>query len=354
MDSYPPFVKGLELNKGFFFDVVKPILEKNHPGLPYSASLLGYGSDVLGFDTETSMDHNWGPRLQLFIDDEKLICVLNEFFKNALPLQYRDFSVNFTDPEYDGVQRMEFTDRKPVNHLIEIATPENYFKNRYSISKLKNLANNDWLDYISISTSLSMSIEQNLLEITSGLVFCDGLNKLNTLREELKFYPPDICKLRMAALWNYIWNKEAFIGRCIALDDFTGLKINAARIAGYLIKILFYLEERYIPYSKWLGTAFKQLKVYKTTGPMIDAALRENEPSRIEAGLCALYEKVLEEHNKNPHLLHIKNKTRNFFNRPYRVIFAENIVEELVKSITDENIRKTDLKQCGLDLALDF
>ena len=46
------FIKGLELNKGFYIDVVKPLLEKKYPDLVYSAVLLGYGSDVLGYDSE--------------------------------------------------------------------------------------------------------------------------------------------------------------------------------------------------------------------------------------------------------------------------------------------------------------
>ena len=50
----------------------------------------------------------------------------------------------------------------------------------------------------------------------------------------------------------------------------------------------------------------------------------------------------------------IKNKTRNFFNRPYRVIFAETIVEEFVNSIHDEEIKKTDLRQYAFDIILDY
>jgi hypothetical protein len=77
------FIKGLELNKGFYIDVVKQLLDKKYPDLIYSAALLGYGSDVLGYDTEISMDHNWGPRLQLFIADKDLILELDNYFVSA-------------------------------------------------------------------------------------------------------------------------------------------------------------------------------------------------------------------------------------------------------------------------------
>lgn len=41
------FIKGLELNQGYYNDVVKPILRTYYPKLRYLAGLIGYGSDVL-------------------------------------------------------------------------------------------------------------------------------------------------------------------------------------------------------------------------------------------------------------------------------------------------------------------
>jgi hypothetical protein len=343
MDKDIPFIKGLELNKGFYADIVKPLLDKKYPNLVYTASLLGYGSDVLGLDTETSMDHNWGPRLQLFVNDKNLIPELNNYFSFELPFLYKNFSVNFSKPGYDGTIRMKLIDKKPINHLIEIITFEDYLKNRYSINKTNNFLYKEWLNFT----------DQNLIEITSGSVFHDGLKSVNNTREELKFYPLDICKLRLAVVWNYIWNKEAFIGRSISLNDYIGLKINANRIVNYLIKILFYLERKYIPYSKWFGSAFKQLNIYNDVSEIIINILEENIPERIEEKICILYEKVIEKHNKNKELPYLTNKTRYFFNRPYKVIFAENIVDELLNSIKDEEIKRIDLKKYGYDIIID-
>jgi hypothetical protein len=239
---------------------------------------------------------------------------------------------------------MKYTDKYPVNHLIEISTFEDYLKNKYSIKKINNFQNKDWLDFS----------DQILLEITSGTVFYDGLNKVNNMREELKFYPLDICKLRIAVLWNYIWNKEAFIGRSIEINDYIGLKINTFRIVNYLIKILFYLEKRYIPYSKWLGFAFKQLNKFNDVNNIIINILNENLPEKIEGNLCLLYEKVIELQNKNKDLPYIKNKTRDFFDRPYKIIFSENIVEELKNSIEDKEIKNINIEKYGYDIIIDL
>jgi len=65
----PAFVPGLELNRRFYEQVVRPLLDASFPGLPYAAALLGPGSETLGFDTEMSMDHDWGARMFIFLRD---------------------------------------------------------------------------------------------------------------------------------------------------------------------------------------------------------------------------------------------------------------------------------------------
>jgi len=70
MINSSPFIPGLKLGYLFYQESVKPFLVDWFPNLKYSAGLLGDGSEVLGFDTPQSMDHHWGPRMQLFLDNE--------------------------------------------------------------------------------------------------------------------------------------------------------------------------------------------------------------------------------------------------------------------------------------------
>ena len=67
--NHPAFLPGLVLARELS-NVVQPILAESFPSLEYSAALVGPGSDVLGFDTPMSMDHDWGPRLLLFVPDD--------------------------------------------------------------------------------------------------------------------------------------------------------------------------------------------------------------------------------------------------------------------------------------------
>ena len=64
-----PFLPGLELAGEYYARVVRPLLDEAFPGLRHCAVRLGEGSEVLGFDTERSTDHDWGPRLQVFLTD---------------------------------------------------------------------------------------------------------------------------------------------------------------------------------------------------------------------------------------------------------------------------------------------
>lgn len=66
------FVKGMALCEGFFRECAQGILETHFPGMRYSAGLIGYGSDVLGYDDPVSTDHMWGPRFYLFLGEGDL------------------------------------------------------------------------------------------------------------------------------------------------------------------------------------------------------------------------------------------------------------------------------------------
>ena len=52
----------IDVSRNFFFEVVKPILERNFPEETAQTTfgVFGYGSEVLRLDDEYSADHHWG------------------------------------------------------------------------------------------------------------------------------------------------------------------------------------------------------------------------------------------------------------------------------------------------------
>mgnify|MGYP000486185340 FL=1 len=193
----PPFIKGLELSRQFFEEIVKPILENHDPELDYAAGLIGRGSEVLGYDDKMSTDHDWGPSVTIFLTDEHvhLIPVINELMRHELPHHFRGYATNFIfAPEAPQTRVMAITTRGAVNHQVHSVTIRDYFRYllAWDIDETPGII--DWLTFPS----------QKLRAITSGAVFHDGEGDLTSIRATLGWYPDDLWLYLMAAQWNRI------------------------------------------------------------------------------------------------------------------------------------------------------
>jgi Domain of unknown function (DUF4037) len=225
------FIPAMELNRLFFEEVVRPLIAAQFPDLAYSAALIGYGSDVLGYDTALSTDHEWGPRLWLFLDggDEAAFYQignpLHQALQQHLPATFRGYSTNFSAPDAAGgnVRRMEpvAPDDPPlINHHIDIWSVDEFLRWELGVDTVDHLRVGDWLTFP----------EQKLLEVTAGAVYHDGLGQIVALREQLAYYPHDIWLYRLAAQWRRIAQEEAFVGRAGDVGDELGSQLVAARL----------------------------------------------------------------------------------------------------------------------------
>ncbi len=226
------FIKGLELCEGFFNECAKPIIDKYFPDLQYSAGLIGYGSDVLGYDDEVSRDHMWGPRFYMFLsenDIDKKDEIFNKFAEN-LPYEYMGYSVNFTEPDPNdcGVQHPQFIDSGKVNPLIFIQTFDEFLIDEIGTADLDNITPLDWLAFS----------EHRLLSLVSGKLFVDKLN-IRKQTDKIKFYPDDVKLYLIASQWEIISSEQAFVKRCGKVSDEIGSQMICARIAERLMRLCF-------------------------------------------------------------------------------------------------------------------
>jgi hypothetical protein len=86
------FIQGLKLSELFYSEAAEPILDSYFPQVSYSAALLGWGSEVLGYDDIQSSDHHWGPRFLLFLsaqDYELYNAAIRETLSRNLPHRLR-------------------------------------------------------------------------------------------------------------------------------------------------------------------------------------------------------------------------------------------------------------------------
>ena len=337
------FIPGLELNRRYFFEVIQPLLQKFDPGLRYSAALMGYGSDVLGYDNATSMDHNWGPRGQIFVagHDASRIEELRRTLSEHLPGEFLGFPTHYTDKRTDFTQSMTPFKGGKVNHLIEILDLDHYFADILHSAPVQ-MSVFDWLRIP----------EQKLLELTSGEVFFDGLQRLNDMRSILHYYPHEVRLLKLAAYWNCISNEEAFIGRSVELRDRVGLKMIASRQVNSLLKLCFAVKRKYVPYSKWFSRGFDALELPEIKQSAADV-LRCNCLRKTEHLLAEMYLQILELQNAGEGLPKIQAEIKTYYNRPYQVIMAEPIAQSILHEITDERLRELDLNEAGLDNRID-
>ncbi|MRR30109.1 DUF4037 domain-containing protein, partial [bacterium] len=291
----------------------------------------------------TSMDHNWGPRLQIFVGktDAGRIEAVKAFLRVHLPGEFMGFPTHFSEKGPDGTQHMQVHAGGEVNHLIEVYEIDRYFDEilHKEVSQLSAL---DWL----------CIPEQKLVEVTRGRVFHDGLGYLNEIRAALRYYPVDIKLVKLAAYWDCVNNEEAFVGRAVEFGDLAGLKLLAARMVNLMLKICFVAKETYVPYSKWFSRGFDDLGLPGIKAQTFEV-LTENEPAAIESKLAGLYLAMLALQNESAGVPRVEREISDYYNRPYKVIKAGGIVAALRGSIMDERLKQIDLTLVGLDNKLD-
>ncbi len=336
LGSIPP-IKGADLCECFFNDVARPIIGKFFPGLRYSAGLIGWGSDVLGYDDTMSTDHMWGPRFQLFLTEldyhnrEKEI---SRVFAERLPYQYKGFSTHFGQPDADdnGTRLREPIKTGCVDPLIDIYTLENYFELNLGWKTSEEISIPQWLTFS----------EYSLLGLTSGRVYHDDLG-LELIRKKISYYPRDIWIWLLASQWKMLAEEEPLVGRCGYYGDDIGSRLVAARQVQRLMRLGFLMEKRYAPYSKWLGTAYKELETAPELLPLLETVLTAGTWSERDELLARVYTVMAERHNTLGLTEVLETHTQNFFNRPFHVLYAERFASALVSQIENPELRSIPL-----------
>jgi hypothetical protein len=325
------FIPGLQLSELYYCEAVRPLLDMSFPGLPHTAALIGYGSDVIGFDTQQSTDHMWGPRLVLFLEEvdfETQREQIDSVLRKGLPVTFRGYTTNFGSPDGIGVRLMKPVQSGPVDHLIEIVTLSAYFENNLGVDPRQEI---DLLDWLSFS-------EHQLLAMTSGGVFHDDL-QLHKVRSELAYYPNDVWLYLLSSQWGKISQEEAFVGRTGDVGDELGSRIIAARLVKNIMTLCFLMERRYAPYSKWFGTAFARLDPGKQLGGLMEQVLLSRDWHEREAYLTQVYEAIARRHNELGITAPLPDKVSKFHGRPYLVIQAGQFASAIAATIQDERVR---------------
>lgn len=337
------FIPGLDLCEAFYHQAVRPVLLRHAPRLPHAAALVGYGSEVLGFDTPVSRDHMWGPRAVIFLPEEDFAArsaALHEALRRELPPVFMGCSTHFGRPDAEGIRTAGEAGGGLVEHLVQFRTLESFWQAELGFSPFAEPAPADWLTFS----------QQQLLAVTAGRVFHDALG-LEDARQRFAWYPRDVWLYLLAAQWALIGQEEAFLGRTEQVGDRLGARVLAARMAGNLMRLCFLMERRYAPYSKWFGTAFARLRCAPHMAPLLEAVLAAPTYAEREPPLAAAYRLAAEMHNAlgltapvEPVLrtysgwhLHFAGKqpTPETDTRSFLVLYAPRFVQALRAAVSD-------------------
>ena len=320
------FIPGLALCSLFYREIIKPILASSFPDMRHSAALIGGGSEVLGFDTELSSDHDWGPRVQLFLEENNFAGqakAVEALLKSSLPDQFRGYPVRWTINGPSG------------NPCVELLTIRSFFLDYLKFDLRDEIKPADWLTFP----------EQKLRTVISGAIYWDELG-LQASRERFLYYPHDIWLYLLAAQWQRIGQEEHLMGRAGMVGDEIGSALIAARLVRDLMRLCFLMEKQYAPYAKWFGTAFARLPGADALTPLLQRVLLAPTWTERQAFLAPAYEIMASKHNALQITEAFDPKVSYFHDRPFLVIgggrFAnairETINDPVVKRIADKRL----------------
>ncbi|MDR3690515.1 MAG: DUF4037 domain-containing protein [Fimbriimonas sp.] len=320
-DQTSPFIPGRELSRRFHVDVVAPILARRCPGLPYTAALIGAGSEVMGFDTEMSTDHNWGPRLQILLaaTDLDQRSMVDGALHQELPPSFMGFPVFVPTP--DGMS---------TRHLVQVDATTAFMRSTLGFPIDEPISAGQWL---SVSS-------QRLLSVASATIYRDDLD-LQAQIGRIEWYPRDVWLYLLASAWTRVGQEEHLVGRAGYVGDELGARVIASRLVRDMMRIGFLLERKYAPYPKWFGTAFRRLDAGERLLPLLEAVLNATDWQDRDRRLVSAYEAVADLQNLSGLVESAPAEAVWFHDRPFHVIeFGAGFATRLLGAIADREVKR--------------
>ncbi|MFI4975918.1 MAG: DUF4037 domain-containing protein [Caulobacterales bacterium] len=323
-------MQGIELSRRFYGELVRPWLQRAFPDLRHAAALIGYGSELLGFDDEMSQDHNWGARVLLFLSEADFAAHAAEVvaaFRDVAPAEFLGVPMGMNNRPHPAPHSAGALG--DIRHGLEAWTLESmagFTLDLHPDAPLDNLA---WLGLA----------EQRLLAMTAGAVFHDDLGRLTALRARLAAPPLDVRLYKLTCQWRRIAEEQAFVGRAGSRGDEIGSRVIGARLVRDAMRMAFLVEGRYAPYPKWFGTAFARLPCAPALSPILERALAAPDWKSREAALAEAYDALARLHQARGLPGDFKPVIGPFWSRPFTVINTEEIWEAIRAEIADPVLR---------------
>jgi hypothetical protein len=311
------FLPAAELSCAFYQQAVAPLLT----GRQHAAALLGWGSDVLGYDTERSTDHGWGPRLLVLLPNGGDVEAVQHILDAGLPESFAGWPVRFG---WDDVS---------PRHHVTVSTLVDWLIDFLGLDATRGMGTREWL----------LTPQQRLLGVVGGAVYADEEGALAAVREALAWYPEQVWRWMLACQWHRLAQEEAFVARTAEVADVTGSAVIAARLVREMMRLALLLERRYAPYSKWLGTAFAALPHRDGLPEHLARALAATGAPERETALAGAWTVLGHRHNAAGLTGTIPVTIGPYHSRPAQVLMADRFTEALLSTVSDPFLRQSPL-----------
>ena len=333
LGATPLFIPGRELSRRFYWEAVRPLLDAYFPDLPHAAAPIGPGSDVLGFDTEMSTDHDWYPKVVLFLRDRDagLEEPIKQVLAECLPHQFLGFPVDSVPVAGEPrTHVMASRSEGPVLHNIIPMTLRAFARKWLAWEQDQPLEPADWLTFPS----------QVLRSVAAGAVHYDGTGELTAFRQQLTWYPHDLWLYLLAAGWQRIGQEEHLMPRAGFVGDELGSSLIGARLVRDAMSLCFLMEQQYAPYPKWFGSGFRQLACAADLTPIFWRAQQAGTWQVREGALAEAYEYLARWHNRLGITPTLPETVSGFYNRPFQVIHGDRFANAIREQIADPEVQK--------------
>ena len=278
-------MRGLELSREYFEEFGLPMLESQFPEvLPYlAAGLIGSGSECMGFDDETSTDHDFEPGFLIFLPDEDTVdrrtAFLLERAYAKLPREYRGFKRSLMAP-VGGMRH-------------GVVRTEDFLKEKLGRADA-GLSVYDWMTIPS----------QSLLELTGGEIYFDHLGEITRVREALAAYPEDIRLKKLAGqLLTAAQAGQYNYSRTLAHGENGAAQLAVFSFVKSAMSCIFLLNKTYEPYYKWSFRALRAQEKLSIEAELFeylittdnDAAMAEEKQNVIEGIAADIIDELIEQ-----------------------------------------------------------
>jgi hypothetical protein len=264
-------MKGLELSRGFWEELLRPAMEEACPVLleRVAAGLCGGGSDCLGYDDEISHDHAFAAGCMVFLseEDERNYGFRLSTVYDRLPREYRGVAAEHRSRMGDG--------------RCGVKTLEGFFRPFTGLPG----APETWRQWMRIPA-------WSLAAATAGEVFYDAPGTFTRIREELRTgMPEDVRVKKIAARAALMAQSGQYnFSRCLRHGETAAARLAAGEFVRECLGMIFLLNRRHMPFYKWAFRALGELELLSEQKSALEEILTDPTRERIEAVSAAVIE----------------------------------------------------------------